>query len=189
MGHSSLLGSEHAALEPAGRDTDALGPGDNSDSGSDRVGLEDEGTDDPVERHPAEPGVRFRSAKDIGVDRIFTPGRNRDEADASEKGYDDEDPDLAFIDSATSGDPADDEEIEDYGPGQESGRVARAQTNQHRTPVPGQNPAPDRPENPGLPGEDDDDDPPGDSEQDPDEHRPGRATGSRSARRRTIEGS
>lgn len=40
MGRSSLLGAESAALEPAGRDTASLGPGDNSDSGSDVAGLE-----------------------------------------------------------------------------------------------------------------------------------------------------
>lgn len=40
MGHSSLLGAESAALEPAGRDTASLGPGDNSDSGSDVAGLD-----------------------------------------------------------------------------------------------------------------------------------------------------
>lgn len=41
MGHSSLLGTEPAKLEPRGRDTTALGPGDSSDSGSDVAGLED----------------------------------------------------------------------------------------------------------------------------------------------------
>lgn len=40
MGHSSLLGAESAALEPAGRDTASLGPGDSSDSGSDVAGLD-----------------------------------------------------------------------------------------------------------------------------------------------------
>lgn len=40
MGHSSLLGTEPAELEPEGRDVAALGPGDNSDSGSDVAGLD-----------------------------------------------------------------------------------------------------------------------------------------------------
>lgn len=40
MARSSLLGAESAALEPAGRDTASLGPGDNSDSGSDVAGLD-----------------------------------------------------------------------------------------------------------------------------------------------------
>lgn len=40
MGHSSLLGTESAELEPEGRDVAALGPGDNSDSGSDVAGLD-----------------------------------------------------------------------------------------------------------------------------------------------------
>jgi hypothetical protein len=40
MGHSSLLGTETAEFEPEGRDVAALGPGDNSDSGSDVAGLD-----------------------------------------------------------------------------------------------------------------------------------------------------
>jgi len=121
MGRSSLLGSEHAALEPARRDADALGPGDSSDSGSDRVGLDDESSSDVV--------------------------------------------------------------------GRAGERVARARISQHRTPVPGPNPAPDKPDNPGLPGEGDDDELPGDSEQDHDDHRPGRATGAKAPAPRRREGS
>jgi hypothetical protein len=115
MGHSSLLGLEHAAIEPEGRDIAALGPGDNSDSGSDRVGLEDLDTDDPVERHPAQRGVDVpgAGARDIGVDRIFTPGDAADEADRGDPLREDEDPDLALIDSATTGDATDEEDGED----------------------------------------------------------------------------
>ena len=38
MSHSSILGGETAAARSAGRDTDALGPSDSSDSGSDVQG-------------------------------------------------------------------------------------------------------------------------------------------------------
>ena len=131
MGHSSLLGTERAAAVPAGRDNAALGPGDNSDSGSDTAGLEDRDTDDPVERHPARRDVDSREAPDIGVDRIFTLGdsqgsdggseSNADEgADANPDGdqdgtdekplHDDDDPDLAFVDSAVAGAPIEDDE-------------------------------------------------------------------------------
>ena len=113
MGRSSLLGSEQAAMEPAGRDIAALGPGDNSDSGSDTVGLDDRDTDDPVERHPARRGGDAIDAHDIGVDRIFTPGDTDDDVDESGTMRDDEDPDLAFVGSAVAGDPVDDEDAED----------------------------------------------------------------------------
>jgi hypothetical protein len=38
MARSSILGGERAATQPAGRDADALGPSDSSDSGSDIQG-------------------------------------------------------------------------------------------------------------------------------------------------------
>ena len=38
MAQSSILGGERAPVNPAGRDTDALGPSDSSDSGSDVQG-------------------------------------------------------------------------------------------------------------------------------------------------------
>ncbi|MBI5276880.1 MAG: hypothetical protein HY854_10505 [Burkholderiales bacterium] len=38
MAYSSILGADRAPAQPAGRDADALGPSDNSDSGSDTIG-------------------------------------------------------------------------------------------------------------------------------------------------------
>lgn len=38
MAYSSILGGEVAPANPSGRDADALGPSDNSDTGSDAVG-------------------------------------------------------------------------------------------------------------------------------------------------------
>ena len=190
MGRSSLLGSEQAAMEPAGRDIAALGPGDNSDSGSDTVGLEDRDTDDPVERHPARRGGDARSGGDIGVDRIFTPGRTADDGDVDDSALlsDDEDPDLEFVGNAVAGDPTEDEEAEDVGdevrsPNDHADRMAGAQATPHRSPVPGQSPAPDRPENPGLPGEGDDQERPADDGPDSEQRRPGpgRAAGRRGA--------
>ena len=158
MGHSSLLGLETAPLEPEGRDIAALGPGDNSDSGSDRMGLGGLDTDDPVERHPAQRGVDMAGAgaRDIGVDRVFSPS-----------GRDDEDPDLAFIDGATAGEALDGEGPDDGEDGEdaddaddadgegagndEDDNVPGAQATPHRVP-PGHNPAPDVPQTPGLPG-------------------------------------
>lgn len=47
MGHSSLIGIDLATLEPGGRDRNALGPGDSSDTGSDMVGVEMNDEEDP----------------------------------------------------------------------------------------------------------------------------------------------
>lgn len=47
MGQSSLLGTNKAPTEAKGRDTLALGPSDNSDSGSDTVGVADAPGTDP----------------------------------------------------------------------------------------------------------------------------------------------
>lgn len=47
MGHSSLIGIDLATLEPGGRDRNALGPGDSSDTGSDMVGIEMNDEEDP----------------------------------------------------------------------------------------------------------------------------------------------
>lgn len=94
MGHSPLLGATSAPLEPEGRDTAALGPGDSSDTGADRMGL---AADDPADRLDAE----APEATDIGVDRIVGGPDAGDEA---------EDADLAFIDDAQATDPLDDED-------------------------------------------------------------------------------
>lgn len=101
MARSSLLGVDAAAAEPAGRDKASLGPGDNSDSGSDVAGLDgDDDAADPglpvdvvlrdgqaaplplgesLAASEGEAGVR--DGADIGVDRVFTPGESED-ADA-----------------------------------------------------------------------------------------------------------
>jgi hypothetical protein len=38
MAYSSILGADKAPSQPSGRDSDALGPSDNSDTGSDAIG-------------------------------------------------------------------------------------------------------------------------------------------------------
>lgn len=74
MGQSSLLGTSKAPTEAMGRDTRALGPSDNSDSGSDTVGVADApGTDPflPVDlaladeaQHPLESRAGARAGAD-----------------------------------------------------------------------------------------------------------------------------
>lgn len=119
MGRSSLTGVERAAAEPIGRDVDALGPSDSSDSGSDMAGIED------LDR--ADPGEPVDVAMDTDVPRTYAPiesldGRSADATGTGERrsaGGDggreagdisvdrvidlndpdeDEDPDLAFVD-------------------------------------------------------------------------------------------
>jgi hypothetical protein len=107
MSNSSLLGTHKAPQVAPGTDTAALGPGDNSDSGSDVAGIEEgDGADIGVptdvamrddmphplmpkgamggaasdaagtgERRSAASDAGLREAADIGVDRVFTPGR------------------------------------------------------------------------------------------------------------------
>jgi hypothetical protein len=113
MGHSSLLGVEKAPLEPDGRDEEALGPSDSSDSGSDRVGVDQQASADPaepvdvtlgrdVEHAPVEPTdpTALREGSDISIDQVFEldaqplPGVDKAEA----------------IDQAMAPDPDEDED-------------------------------------------------------------------------------
>ncbi len=136
MGHSSLLGIDHAAQEAPGRDTASLGPGDNSDSGSDMAGLDDSDTSDPgmpvdvalrddmphglqpSEMHDgsatdaAGTGERRSAGLDAGGREAADIGIDRVfSADGEEEeAPDDEDADLAFVDQAEVGDPLDEEE-------------------------------------------------------------------------------
>lgn len=49
MAHSSLVGIDRVAIEPAGRDIAALGPSDSSDSGSDMAGIDEPELNDAAE--------------------------------------------------------------------------------------------------------------------------------------------
>lgn len=102
MGNSSVLGVQKAATRPAGVDADALGPSDNSDSGSDRVGADVAEGVDPL----GVTGEPLNEAPDISVDRVVGAD-GRDEASRDD---DAEDADLAFIDQAEAGDRLDAED-------------------------------------------------------------------------------
>ena len=133
MAHSSLIGIDRAALEPAGRDIATLGPSDSSDSGSDMSGIDEEGGNEPTE--PVDVALRGdahrgsvetgdgsasdsagtgenRSAAgdaggpdgaDISVDRVF---------DASDENADDvlSDSDLEALNTAASFETLDDDD-------------------------------------------------------------------------------
>ncbi len=147
MARSSILGTSPSPSEPEGHDTASLGPGDSSDSGGDMMGIADgEGGDPNLATDLAAGGDQSSlqlspdalnsssdaagtgesrgavadSGKpdgwDIGVDKVFTPGGEEGIAD-------EEDPDLAFIDTAEADDPQfeddpDEAEDGDSAPGQ-----------------------------------------------------------------------
>ena len=99
MGHSNVLGLDEAPLEAAGRDDEALGPSESSDSASDRVGANDLVEADPNEPvditlgrdvvHPPIEGSddELRAGADISVDRVFNP---EDEEEGLEEFEDEE---------------------------------------------------------------------------------------------------
>lgn len=139
MGHSSLIGTERAAEEPAGRDTALLGPSDSSDTGSDMAGIGESNVGDPF--LPVDVAMRDEmphaamapeslsgSASDSGgTGERRSAGQDAGEREAADIGVDrvfsingsdangedafdeDEDPDLAFIDAAQATDPLEDE--------------------------------------------------------------------------------
>ena len=76
MAHSSILGADTAPARPNGRDADALGPSDNSDTGADAIGTSEAHADsDSVgtgERGAVTPGVEGREGGDILPDRIVS---------------------------------------------------------------------------------------------------------------------
>lgn len=74
MAHSSILGAETAPMQPIGKDAEALGPSDNSDSGSDAVGtFEAHADSDSVgtgERGAVTPDAEGREGADIAPDHV-----------------------------------------------------------------------------------------------------------------------
>jgi hypothetical protein len=73
MSYSSILGAETAPTQPSGRDADALGPSDNSDTGSDAARTHESHADSDArgtgERGSATPGDA-REGADILPDRV-----------------------------------------------------------------------------------------------------------------------
>lgn len=77
MAYSSIVGAEAAPRHPSGKDSDLLGPSDNSDSGSDAVGTSEAHSDSDAagtgERSAVEPGEAGDSA-DILPDQVVQIG-------------------------------------------------------------------------------------------------------------------
>ena len=88
MAYSSILGAEKAPALPSGRDAEALGPSDNSDSGSDAIGTFEANADSDAvgtgERGSVTPGVQDREGGDILPDQIVTLNADDDGLQAAD---------------------------------------------------------------------------------------------------------
>jgi hypothetical protein len=112
MAYSSILGTDLAPTEPAGRDTELLGPSDNSDTGSDTIGsseAHEESTDAfGTGERGAVAGADTQPGKDILPDRVvnLADGEGFPEADPDGMEMTDIDTDdgQADADRDTSGD-------------------------------------------------------------------------------------
>ena len=82
MGHSSLVGTEKAPRRPKGTDEQALGPSDNTDSGSDTLGA-----DSLPAADPGEP-VDVTLNRDRAVAPIEGTGETSDEIEPFDIGLD-----------------------------------------------------------------------------------------------------
>lgn len=108
MAYSSILGADVAPSTPSGRDSDLLGPSDNSDSGSDAIGtveaLEDSDSAGTGARG-AVAGADGREGGDILPDRVVNL--------ADGEGFPEADPDtMEFTDLDTES-AADEDGAED----------------------------------------------------------------------------
>jgi hypothetical protein len=90
MAYSSILGADPAPTQPGGRDSGALGPSDNSDSGSDAIGTPEAHADSDAvgtgERGAVTPGVDGREGADILPDHVVELS-DEEQALASGEGF------------------------------------------------------------------------------------------------------
>ena len=116
MAYSSILGADKAPVQPSGRDAEALGPSDNSDSGSDAVGtFEAHADSDSVgtgERGAVTPGMEDREGADILPDRIVAAS-DEDAALESGEGFPAGDPDADELTDLDATDVEADAEADD----------------------------------------------------------------------------
>jgi hypothetical protein len=99
MAYSSILGADKAPLHPSGRDSESLGPSDNTDSGSDTIGTFERHADSDAagtgERGSVVPGGDSREGADILPDRVarLPQGEGLPEADPDTQEFTDLDED------------------------------------------------------------------------------------------------
>lgn len=105
MAYSSIMGADPAPTNPSGRESELLGPSDNSDSGSDTIGTS-EAHEDSDSRGTGERGAvaggDAREGADILPDRVInlSAGSVYPEPDAEALGLTDLDDDAADDDAA-----------------------------------------------------------------------------------------
>jgi len=113
MGHSSLVGTDKAPQRAKGTNEEALGPSDNSDSGSDNIGADTMPTADPGEP------VDVTLGRDQAVAPIEGTGEDSDETEASDIGVD------RIIEAPDSEELIDDIDLDDDAPATARGGRAR----------------------------------------------------------------
>ncbi|MBC7602961.1 MAG: hypothetical protein H7255_09925 [Ramlibacter sp.] len=100
MTYSSIMGAETAPVHPTGKESGLLGPGDNSDTGSDTVGtfeaLADTDSVGTGERSSVSLDEQMREGNDIMPDRIV-------DLAGGEVTTDDDAPDLENLDPPDDG--------------------------------------------------------------------------------------
>ncbi|WP_255429291.1 hypothetical protein [Ramlibacter albus] len=121
MAYSSILGADPAPQQPGGRDSGALGPSDNSDSGSDTIGTHEAHADSDARgtgERAAVAGPDLKEGGDIMPDRVvqLADGEGFPEADPDTQEFTDLDADSEgnFIDADADAD-ADAEATEERG--------------------------------------------------------------------------
>lgn len=109
MATSSIVGADIAPEQPSGRDADALGPSDNSDSGSDAIGtFEAHADSDSVgtgERGSVTPG-EAREGADILPDHVVASSASG-QALASGEGFPEDDADAQEFTDLDAGEDSD----------------------------------------------------------------------------------
>ncbi|RZJ24163.1 MAG: hypothetical protein EOO54_10270 [Haliea sp.] len=108
MATSSLLGGTQMNTPPGGKDTDALGPSDNSDSGSDAQGAYGDG--ELASDSDAVGTGRDRQDADILPDHVETLGDDDGEDETSVNAGGDALDDAVHVDDLAADDDADDED-------------------------------------------------------------------------------
>ena len=106
MAYSSILGADQAPTQASGRDSQALGPSDNSDSGSDAIGTSESHGDSDASgtgEGGALPGSEAEEGRDIMPDHVVRLGLNAGTPDEDEADTDT----LTNLDSDTDADNLD----------------------------------------------------------------------------------
>jgi NADPH-dependent 2,4-dienoyl-CoA reductase/sulfur reductase-like enzyme len=106
MAYSSILGAENAPTQPSGKDSQALGPSDNSDTGSDTIGTHEAHADSDAVGTGERGSVEANEAREGGD---IMPDRVVNLADGEVTPNDDA-PEMSDLDEHAIGDEAEEDE-------------------------------------------------------------------------------